>query len=66
MKKTITFLLLLFVSAAAVLAAPVDPEKALETANSFWKSALGASKAPLHLYVGEGVSKAPSSFSCSR
>lgn len=49
MKKTITFLLLLFVSAAAVFAAPVDPDKALATANSFWNSTSGSRNVLLRL-----------------
>lgn len=60
MKKTTTLSILILFFAITAFAGPVDPEKALETANNFWESAPGASKAPLHLYVGEGVSKAPS------
>ncbi|MBE6285008.1 MAG: hypothetical protein E7093_00990 [Bacteroidales bacterium] len=60
MKKTTTLSILILFFAITAFAGPVDPEKALEIANSFWKSAPGASKAPLRLYVGTGISKAPS------
>lgn len=60
MKKTITFLSLIIFSVYAVFATPVDPEKALETANSFWKGLSNVKKAVLHLSVNDGPSKSAS------
>ena len=38
MKKTISLLALLLTFAVTAIAGPVEPEKALEIANSFWKT----------------------------
>ena len=57
MKKTTTLLTLILLFAVAAYAGPVDPEKALEIANSFWKNIPGAPVAAQLLEVGNGPSK---------
>ena len=58
MKRTVSLLaLLLLFAVAASYAGPVDPEKALEIANSFWKNIPGAPVAAQLLEASNGPSK---------
>ena len=62
MKKTATLLTLILFFAVTAFAGPVDPDKALEIANSFWKSnSLSGKKAViLQLATENGMSKSGS------
>ncbi|MBQ8694526.1 MAG: C10 family peptidase, partial [Bacteroidaceae bacterium] len=56
MKKTISLLALLLIFAVTAIAGPVEPEKALEIANSFWRSVPGLKQSEL-LLLPVGPSK---------
>ena len=45
MKRTTTLLALILVFVATAFAGPIEPEKALEIANSFWSSSVSGKKA---------------------
>ena len=70
MKKTTTLSILILFFAITAFAGPVDPEKALEIANSFWKSIPEQEQSELHLSpVGpsksagrDGVQKADAQY----
>ncbi len=57
MKKTTTLLTLVLLFAISAFAGPVDPERALETANEFWGKVSNAQRARLKLSANEGLSK---------
>ena len=60
MKKTTTLLSLILFFTITAFAGPVDPDKALEIANSFWKNIPGVKDAKLSLTVNEGPLKSAS------
>lgn len=60
MKKTTTLLTLFLLFAIAAFAGPVDPDKALEIANSFWKTVPNVKRTKLSLAVNEGPLKSAS------
>lgn len=57
MKKTTTLLTLVLLFAISAFAGPVDPERALETANEFWGKVSNVQHARLKLSTHEGLSK---------
>ena len=57
MKKTTTLLTLVLLFAISAFAGPVDPERALETANEFWGKVSNVQRARLKLSTHEGLSK---------
>ena len=67
MKRFYTSLLTIIFAAIHIIAAPVDPEKALEIANNFWANNISLKKkTQLQLVPADGASKAAPSISSTK